>query len=131
MAVRTRRCDAGERAGRMTKGEQFTEAFEIVDAWVEQEGELADACVTLAIHAGIAFADVICCARLGKYAIGDDHNEAVALLKTVDPTAANHLATLLAMKTLAAYSHQGVTRALLVKAKRAMTHLHTTARSIT
>jgi hypothetical protein len=113
----------------MTKGEQFREAFDIVEAFVEQEGDLADACVTLAVHAGIAFSDVICCARLGRHPIGDDHSEAIALLKTADEVAAKHLATLLGMKTLAAYSQHGITRDSLAKAKRAMNHLYTAART--
>ena len=48
------------------------------------DGDLADAYVTLCVHAGIAAADVICCTALGKHATGDDHNHAVALLRQVD-----------------------------------------------
>lgn len=54
---------------------------------------------------GIAAADAICAARLGEHARGENHDEAVALLSTVDKAAAAHLRALLGMKTLAGYSH--------------------------
>ena len=61
--------------------------------------------VTLCVHAGIAGADVICCARLGEHAQGENHAEAVDLLRSADREPAQHLRTLLGMKTKAGYSH--------------------------
>ena len=82
MVGTTKQCNAGIREGRKSKGHQFAEAFGIVTALVEREGDPADACATLAVHGGIAYADVICCAFLGKHAQGDNRQEAIALLTT-------------------------------------------------
>lgn len=66
--------------------------------------EIADAFVTLCVHAGIGAADVICCTKLGVYHAGESHNEAVALLASVDKSASKHLKGLLDMKTRSGYS---------------------------
>jgi hypothetical protein len=39
----------------------------------------------LAILAGIAASDAICCVRLGRYHRGDDHRGATELLQTATP----------------------------------------------
>ena len=67
----------------MKKAEQFFEAAETIRELATDEAEVADAYVTLCVHAGIAAADVVCCIELGKHAQGEDHNEAVALLGQV------------------------------------------------
>ena len=90
------------RAGRLAKARQFHLAAETI-AMVIDDQEISDAYVTLCVHAGIAAADVVCCARLGEHATGDDHQAAVALLRRVDTTGAKHLKTLLDMKTRSAY----------------------------
>ena len=64
---------------------------------------------SLAVLAGIAASDVVCCAKLRKRARGQDHKDAVGLLRTVAPTAivmAKDLARLLAAKD---ESHYGLT----------------------
>jgi hypothetical protein len=88
-----KRCPPATRAGRLAKAEQFYLAAETID-----DQDVADAYVTLCVHAGIAAADAICCARLGQHAHGDDHQEAVALLTRADRTIAKHLKVLLNMK---------------------------------
>ena len=98
----TKRCSASVRAGRMAKARQFLVAAETV-ATVIDDQEIADAFVTLCVHAGIAAADVICCARLGMFHSGESHNEAVALLGSVDKSAARQLKALLDMKTRSGY----------------------------
>lgn len=72
----TKPCTASTRAGRMAKARQFLVAAETI-ATVMDDQEIADAFVTLCVHAGVAAADVICCARLGVYHSGENHNEAV------------------------------------------------------
>jgi hypothetical protein len=74
-----KRCTEAIRTGRRAKANQFYLAAEAIAATIEDQ-DIADAYVTLCVHAGIAAADVICCARLGEYAQGDDHQEAVTLL---------------------------------------------------
>jgi hypothetical protein len=101
---RTTPCDANLRDARRQKAEQFLEAADLIDVLVDDESDLVDAYVTLCVHAGIAAADAICCARLGRHARGQDHHEAVALLRRVDPDAARDLETVLRLKTKAGYS---------------------------
>ena len=81
--------------------------------------DVADAHVMLCVHAGIAASDVICCARLGEHSQGENHSEAIALLKTADKAAAKHLSTLLALKTKSAYSHTPVAPEEFKRAGRA------------
>lgn len=47
---------------------QFAEAFRTVHQLADEPGDVADACVTLAVHSGIASADVITCAPGGPCA---------------------------------------------------------------
>jgi len=72
---------------------------------------VGDAYVTLCVHAGIAAADTICARRLGLYSSGENHNEAVALLRRVQPDGpelGGHLAALLGLKTKAGYTARPV-----------------------
>ena len=62
--------------------------------------------VQLCILAGIAAADVICCAKLGHHNQGEDHGSAVALLNSVDGPSAKNLRVLLGMKTRSGYGHR-------------------------
>lgn len=101
--MKTKRCGATTRAGRLAKAKGFFTAAETVGV-LDDEGSLVDATVTLYVHAGIAAADVLCCARLGEHAQGQDHGEAVALLAKVDADASKHLRRLLGLKTKAGYS---------------------------
>ena len=94
----TRLCSRVVREGRLRKGEGFLQAADDIGL-SHHAGELRDAVVTLYVHAGIAASDVICCARLGKHSTGDNHAEAIALLKAANARSAKHLATLLSVKT--------------------------------
>lgn len=123
MTSRLRPCTAAVRLGRQRKAEQFAYAFRTVHEFANEPGDVADACATLAIHAGIAAADVICCAALGHHHSGDDHRGAIELLAQVDAALSRHLKTLLDVKTQAGYSHDAITDASLKKAERAMNAL--------
>ena len=98
----TKRCSASVRAGRMAKARQSLVAAETVATIIDDQ-EIADAFVALCAHAGIAVAAVICCAGLGMFHLGESHNEAVALLGSVDKSAARQLKALLYMKTRSGY----------------------------
>ena len=112
--ARTRTCTAAERRGRLLKARQFLRA---ADRMAEDgTKDIADAYITLCIHAGIAAADVVCCARLGEHASGEHHGEAVALLGKVDRSLAKDLSALLSMKTAVGY---GATGSSATDAKRA------------
>jgi hypothetical protein len=106
-------------------------ATEFYDAAVLVEDVGPNAAVDLWVDAGIAAADAICCFRLGVYATGENHNEAIALLEKAEPDMAKHLRTLLNLKSKVAYSHQSVTGDDRKKAGRAALNLVEGARRIT
>ena len=123
-----KRCTEATRTGRLAKANQFFLAAETIAATIEDQA-IADAYVTLCVHAGIAAADVICCARLGRHAQGDDHQEAVALLSEVDRTQAKYLAVLLDLKTRSGYSATPTSKTDQKRAGRAAAALVTAARA--
>lgn len=124
--MRTNNCTPAVTAGRLAKAEEFFEAASAVDTLVEGH----DPAATLYIHAGIAASDVLCCRALGRHAQGQDHAEAVALLRSVDRTAANHLATLLKNKTRAGYGSRPLPAGAHRQIQRAATHLIDLVRSL-
>ncbi|MET4159958.1 hypothetical protein [Agromyces sp. PvR057] len=111
---------AAAEAGRRHKAEQFARATEIVDELADDEFDLIDAVVTLCVHAGIAASDVICMRRLGTYAQGESHTDAIKHLYGADTAAANQLSTLLGMKTKAGYGQDSVSATDVKRAVRAM-----------
>lgn len=131
MTGRTRTCNESITAGRLRKAEQFLSAAETIREFADDEYEIGDAYVTLCVHAAIAAADVICCAALGMHAIGEDHDEALALLQKVHPDGpdlAKCLATLLGMKTRAGYSALTINSADRKRAQRQTERLVRAAR---
>ena len=117
-----RPCSSEIRRGRMLKAEGFLQAANDASA-LDDAGQLRYAIVTLYVHAGIAAADVICCARLGKHSTGDNHAEAVSLLQRANAASARHLGTLLKVKTRASYSHTPASPDEAKKAAGAATQL--------
>lgn len=128
--ARTKACGEAVRRGRLTKAVTFLEQAEVVLALADDEEDVADAAVTLLVHAGIAASDVICCARLGEHAHGESHNDAIALLATADQEAAKHLKVLLGLKTQAGYRALRTTASNLKRANRAAVHLVDAARGV-
>ncbi len=128
--TRTSPCTAEIRRGRLRKAIQFFDAATLMADHADEEADTADVVVTLCVHAGIAASDVICCARLGQHAQGDDHGEAVVLLGKADSSSAKHLRALLSMKTKAEYSHSSVTASDRKRAVRAAEALTETARRV-
>ena len=126
--MRTKPCDASIRRGRLRKANQFLDASDQVRDLTSDVRDVADACITLYVNSGIAAADVICCARLGEHAQGDNHAEAIALLKSAAPGAARHLGVLLGLKTKSAYSHEPAAERDVTRAGRAAAALIEQAR---
>lgn len=52
--VRTRPCTVGIRRGRLRKADQFMEAANLIRDIADEYEDVADAYVTLCVHAGIA-----------------------------------------------------------------------------
>jgi hypothetical protein len=114
-----RECDDGKRLGRLEKTRQFLRAADLVEVFLE-DVDVGDAYVTLCVHSGIAAADVICCARLGRHAQGDNHDEAIALLdRAGSKEGAKHLAVLLGLKSKAGYTAAPSSKTDVKRARRA------------
>jgi hypothetical protein len=107
------------RAGRLAKAKQFSDAADIIATITDRAVDVEDAYITMCVHAGIAAADVICCAQLGEHARGENHSDAVGLLAKVDKGMSRHLNTLLQMKTRSGYSAAPSSEADRKKAGRA------------
>jgi len=125
----TTECGPGHADGRRRKMEVFVAAADtllLLDA--PDDPDVADALVSLRVTAGIAAADVICCVRLGRHATGSNHNDAVALLRPVDGSLANHLRRLLQMKPKAQYGSLAVSQRELATSERAASALVAAAR---
>lgn len=120
---RTVECTPATRAGRRAKARQFLDAAEAIQELADDAGDVADAYVTLLVHAGIAAADVICCAEFGVHAQGENHNEAINLLAKASRDHANDLRTLLSVKTKAGYSSTTVNLTERTRATRAAERL--------
>lgn len=132
MSARTSKCNEADRRGRMHVAEQFHTAAGLINEFTgdPDQDTINNAYVTLCVHAGIAAADVICCANLGEYSRGDDHKGAVTLLGAVDKNLANALARLLVLKTPAGYQPLTVSRQHVTTARRQADQLITAARAL-
>lgn len=118
--MRTGPADPAFRAGRLAKAHQFASVAREALQLADEASDVGDAFGTLAVHAGIAAADVVCGARLGRYSKSENHNEAAALLGSADPGLVKHLRVLLRLKTAAGYSSTPVSASDLKRAERAM-----------
>jgi 5,10-methenyltetrahydromethanopterin hydrogenase len=118
-AGRIATCGTVEAATRLAHAHAFLEVADLVG---DQEDELAtpNVAASLAVLAGIAASDAVCCAALGQRARGQDHRQAADLLGEVveigEPMARD-LRRLLAIKDDAHYgvlhvSQQRVTAAI-------------------
>lgn len=123
MAAPTRKCSARDRSGRMAKARQFSDAASLISELASDDSNLGDAYITLCVHAGIAAADVICCARLGVHASGQDHAAAATLLDKADAGLGKELRRLLGLKTKAGYSSAPSSASDQKVASRASTRL--------
>ncbi|MET0306281.1 MAG: hypothetical protein ABW196_08640 [Solirubrobacterales bacterium] len=130
--TRIRDCDGSTIEGRLRKAEQFLEAAATIRDLADDEADVGDAFVTLCVHAGIAASDVICCAALGHFVQGEDHNQAIAELSKVRPDGkelGSALRALLGMKTRAGYAAPPVSATQCKRAWRRAEHLVDSARS--
>ena len=98
-------CTLAKRAGRLIKAEQFLKAAEIVRRNID-DINLADALITLSVHAGIAASDVISCDHRGIHHIGPSHAHAIQILRGVNNVLASELQVLLNMKGKSGYGEE-------------------------
>jgi hypothetical protein len=108
MELRVQPCTAATIEGHLARAIEF---FESAEEERRRHPERANAWVTHYILAGIAAADVVCCRALGRHAQSDNHVQAVALLRSVQPSGpelAVALGVLLGMKTKVGYGERAV-----------------------
>lgn len=105
--------------GRMKKAKQFADAADLILDFADDEGMITDAYVTMAVHAGIAASDVICCLTLGEHYTGENHKEATGYLaKARNKQMAKKLGDLLDLKGKAGYKAYSISVADRKKAER-------------
>jgi hypothetical protein len=114
---RTARCSKDDARSRFKRAESFLAVADLVlGERVETPDHddvinLSGVAAALAVLAGIAAADAACCHRLGVRSRGQDHTQAVALVKQVIPNGgevARDLERLLDLKDNAHYGILGV-----------------------
>ena len=81
--MKTRPCTPREAFRRLSAARKFLEVAELYVGDEDPEGRRV--AVSNAVFAGIAASDAMCCARLGRHAVGDDHRAAVDLVATIGP----------------------------------------------
>ena len=92
----------------------------------EQTAEARNVAAGNAVLAAIAAADAICCLRVGRRNRSENHSDAIALLKLVEPDGqkfGRDMATVLAVKDPSHYGIAFVSEATLKATLRAAEHL--------
>lgn len=104
---RTAACNRADADVRLRHAESF---LIVADLVLDQADDpilaLSSVAASLAVLAGIAAADAACCAALGRRSRGQNHDEAVVLVRTVEPggeAMARDLGRLLSLKDDAQY----------------------------
>lgn len=104
---------------RWLKAREFADVAALLFDASRNTAESPSAFITMAVHAGIAAADVICITRLGRYSPTGNHQESIALLERAGKGLGKHLNKLLGLKTKAGYSAIAVSASDVTAASRA------------
>lgn len=117
---RSQRCSPQDARNRRRHAAKFLEVAEIAAGEHEQDPEYASVAVSLAVLAGIAAADAVCCRALGERSRSQDHHDAEDFLRRVSggEDAAKDLHKLLSFKDEAQYGFIDASGAELRKALR-------------
>lgn len=122
---RTSPCGAAEGRTRLRTAQAYLEtAGSILEE--RDRDEYLNVAAGLAVLAGIAACDAICCTRLGYRHRGDDHRGAAEVLRRATPDGAELARTLLRLLDLKDAAHYGVMVVAARKARDALrwsTHL--------
>lgn len=116
---RTKPCSQADAQGRFRRAEAFFYVATLVlgeEVGIDEHDDginLSGVSAALAVLAGIAAADAVCCHRLGEHSRGPGHKQAVALVRTVLPSGlvmAGDLVRLLDLKDNAHYGVLGLSQ---------------------
>jgi hypothetical protein len=105
--MRTAPCGRQEARVRLTTARAYLEVASTVLA-EQSRDEFLNVAAGLAVLAGIAASDAICCARLGSLHRGDDHRRAADLLKPAVPDGAKLSSSLARLLDVKDEAHYGV-----------------------
>ncbi|HEY5244169.1 MAG TPA: hypothetical protein VIJ60_00735 [Acidimicrobiales bacterium] len=118
-ANRTANCTAAEARVRARTATAYLDvALIVLDE--QSRDEFLNVAGGLAVLAGIAASDAICCTRLGHRYRGDDHRGAADLLRTAAPDGARLATTLTRLLDLKDEAHYGVMVVSTGKARNAV-----------
>ena len=112
---RTAPCEAADAQSRLRTARAYLEVAGLVLSERERDEHL-NVSAGLAVLAGIAASDSICCVRLRSRHRGDDHRGAADLLRRATPDGPELATTLLRLLDLKDEAHYGV---LIVSARKA------------
>ena len=112
-------CGIAEARSRLRAGLAYLEVAELVLDEPTRE-EFPGVSTGLAVLAGIAASDSICCARAGSRHRGADHRGAAGLLEQAVPDGKTLATTLLRLLDLKDEAHYGVTNIAPPKAREAV-----------
>jgi hypothetical protein len=113
--LRTAPCGAADAQSRLRTARAYLEVAGLVLSERERDEHL-NVSAGLAVLAGIAASDSICCVRLRSRHRGDDHRSAADLLRRATPDGPELATTLLRLLDLKDEAHYGV---LVVSARKA------------
>src|SRR5699024_6734144 len=121
---RTAPCGRQEARTRAAQARKFLETAELI---LGADDDLATpgAAAALAVLAGIASADALCCYSLGYRARGADHREATRLLAQVEPGGRQLSRALARLLEIKDGSHYGVVYLTSARAMTALKHAAT------
>lgn len=115
-------CGKAEARVRLSHAIKFLEVAELVESEAQDGIDPASISVAaaLAILAGIASADSVCCVKLGMRSRGDDHHQAEEFLKRIKggEKAAAQLSELISLKDTAYYGVINISDTALKTAMR-------------
>ena len=112
---RTAACTAADARTRLKTARAYLEVADLVLGEKERD-EYLNVAAGLAVLAGIAASDSICCARLRSRHRGLDHRAAADLLRTATPDGASLARVLLRLLDLKDEAHYGV---MVIAARKA------------
>jgi|SRR5580698_6805827 hypothetical protein len=116
---RTAQCGMAEARTRLRTARAYLEVAGLVLDECDRD-EYLNVSAGLAVLAGIAASDTICCARLRARHRGDDHRGAADLLRRASPDGADLAVTLLRLLDLKDAAHYGVLVVAAGKARDAL-----------
>ena len=117
--ARTQECSENDARRRLADARAQLDLAELATATSSAEEKKAAA--SCAVLAGIAAADAACCNSLGYRSRSQDHRDAVALVRQVEPggtEAAKQLERLLGLKDQAQYGFEDIAGQRLAAARR-------------